>query len=245
MAIKSVLDRFCNLSELKVSFPKSKVFCSPNTNPELIKDINDVMCIPNTHTLGKYLGFPILHGRKSKAEYKFIEDKAKCKLAGWKASLLSMAGRTTLVKSVLAAIPNYYMQTTALPVSICNSLDKMTRDFIWGSTTDHRKVHLVGWDTVTKPRNLGGLGIRRTAIANKVCLAKLNWNLAHDTKPWAQALKAKYQWGNRKSLETPYWFLCGEDLERVLRFLKLIPNGMLKMVRMSTSGKIYGIIVVP
>lgn len=90
------------------------------------------------------------------------------------------------------------MQTTALLVFTCHSLDKMSRDFIWGSTMDYRKVHFVGWDKVTKPRKLGGLSIRRTESANKVCLAKLNWNLAHDSKPWAQTLKAKYHWDKRK-----------------------------------------------
>lgn len=107
------MDKFCNLSGLKISLAKSKFFCSPYTNQALVTSISEEMGIPSTNNLGKYFGFPIFYGRKSKAEYNFIVEKAKLKLAGWKASLLLMAGRTTLVTSVLAAIPNYFMQTTS------------------------------------------------------------------------------------------------------------------------------------
>lgn len=53
------------------------------------------------------------------------------KLAGWKANVLSMAGRVTLVQSIRAAILVYTMQTCLLPVSLCNAMDKICRDFIW------------------------------------------------------------------------------------------------------------------
>lgn len=49
-----------------------------------------------------------------------------------------MAGRITLAKSVLLAIPNYFMGTVHLPISICREIEKITRNFIWGSSTsDH------------------------------------------------------------------------------------------------------------
>lgn len=81
------------------------------------------------------------------------------KLAGWKAKFLSFAGRTVLVKSVMSAIPNYVMPGEVLLIHLCEKLDKINRDFIWGPTREKRKVHQVGWDKIIKPKGEGGLGI--------------------------------------------------------------------------------------
>ena len=51
------------------------------------------------------------------------------KLAGWKAKFLSFAGRAVLIKSVMSAIPNYMMQGAALPVHVCEKLDKLIGTF--------------------------------------------------------------------------------------------------------------------
>ena len=46
------------------------------------------------------------------------------KLARWKTKFLSFAGRSVLVKSIMAAIPNYVMQGRVLLVHLCEKLDK-------------------------------------------------------------------------------------------------------------------------
>ena len=47
----------------------------------------------------------------------------KNKLAGWKANLLSLAGRTVLIQASSSAIPAYVMQCTQLPVRILDGID--------------------------------------------------------------------------------------------------------------------------
>ena len=39
-------------------------------------------------------------------------------------------GRVTLGKFVIVVLPTYTMQTTLLPVYVCDKLDRMNRDFI-------------------------------------------------------------------------------------------------------------------
>ena len=51
------------------------------------------------------------------------------------------------------------MQCHFLPAKVCDSVDKMMRDFIGGSTEERRRMHLVRWNTVTMPKDLGGLGL--------------------------------------------------------------------------------------
>ena len=54
----------------------------------------------------KYLGINFnLRGNRV-ADFQFLADKLHSKLEGWKANLLSQAGRTTLVNSVLQTLPS-------------------------------------------------------------------------------------------------------------------------------------------
>lgn len=85
---------------------------------ELASQISAVANILVTVDMGIYLGVPTLHSRVTKDTYQDLLDKIKSKLAGWKAKSLSMAGRITLAKHVLNAIPFYTMQTSRIPVSL-------------------------------------------------------------------------------------------------------------------------------
>lgn len=78
------------------------------------------------------------------------------KLARWKAKFLSFASRAVLVKSVMSTIPNHVMQGLALPVHLYEKLDKINRDFLWGPSIEKRRMHLVGWDKLVKPKEEGG-----------------------------------------------------------------------------------------
>ena len=69
----------------------------------------------------------------------------------------------------------------------------MMRDFIWGSTEERRRMHMVRWSIVTLPKELGGLGLYSMKHRNEAILAKLCWRLAHgEGKLWANMLLAKY-----------------------------------------------------
>ncbi|XP_030923186.1 uncharacterized protein LOC115950077 [Quercus lobata] len=60
-AIRDVLDFFCELSEQKISTKKSRVYFSPNVDPEKRTELGKILGFRSTPTLGKYLGFPIKH----------------------------------------------------------------------------------------------------------------------------------------------------------------------------------------
>lgn len=53
------------------------------------------------------------------------------RLSGWKAKLLSLAGRATLVNSVTSSIPTYTMLVTSLPAVVTEEIDKANRRFLW------------------------------------------------------------------------------------------------------------------
>lgn len=115
------------------------------------------------------------------------------KLATWKASTLSMAGRRILTQSSLASVPTYTMQSLAMPVSTCNDIDKVCRNFLWGHGDNSRKIHTINWNDVCRPREVGGLGLRKAQDFNLAFLSKMAWQVfTNQEKLWVKVMRDKY-----------------------------------------------------
>ncbi|CAN1153703.1 Putative ribonuclease H protein At1g65750 [Linum perenne] len=85
------------------------------------------------------------------------------------------------------------MQTTVLPIATCEKIDRKIWNFIWGSTEGVRKMHNVNWETVCKPKSLGGLGLRSARELNMAFLMKVVWNIiSRPDELWVKALSSKY-----------------------------------------------------
>ncbi|KAK2641326.1 hypothetical protein Ddye_023089 [Dipteronia dyeriana] len=154
------MDTFCDFSGQKVRFSKSTVFCSSNICDNHAKDLANVCGSPITKNLGNYLGIPLIHGHAIKNTYNEIFEKSQKRLASWKSISLSLAKRCTLIKAVVSALLVYAMQSIKLSSEICSKLDKRNRDFLWVSSAEKKKIHLVKWETVCLPKRKGGLGIK-------------------------------------------------------------------------------------
>ena len=157
--------------------------------------------IHSTHDLGKYLGMPVLQKRINKETFGEVLERVSSRLTGWKSKTLSFAGRVTLTKSVLSSIPVHTMSTIMLPQSTLDRLDRLARNFPWGSSSDRRKLHLVAWDKVCQQKNEGGLGIRRSKKMNKALIAKVGWRVMNNEHSlWAQVVRKKYSVGDLKDM---------------------------------------------
>ena len=190
--IRKVLERCCGASGQKVSLEKSLIFFSANVHWDLANSISTESGIRGTKELGKYLGMPVLQKRINKETFGEVIERVSSKLAGWKRRFLSLAGRITLTKSVLASIPVHTMSTIALPISTLDQLDKIARSFIWGSSEGNRKQHLVSWGKICKPKSEGGLGIRLAKEMNIALLAKLGWRLLNTQDGlWVKIMRKK------------------------------------------------------
>ncbi|KAL8139423.1 LOW QUALITY PROTEIN: hypothetical protein V2J09_005444 [Rumex salicifolius] len=201
--LRRVLENFCLASGQKVSLEKSKIFFSRNVSREKETLISNASGIASTRDLGKYLGMPILQKCLNKETFREILERVSSRLAGWKGRSLSLAGRLALTKSVLSAIPIHSMSSIMLPASTLASLDKVAHNFIWGSTTESRRQHLVAWNRVCRPKLEGGLGLRRAGVMNRALLGKLGWRVLKDkTSLWARVLREKYKIGD---VRDPLW----------------------------------------
>lgn len=119
---------------------------------------------------------PLSHGRSKRKDYEYVLEKVKRRLSGWKASCLSMAGGVTLAKYELCAQPIYPVIIVKLPLSIRDDLEKLEKAFLWGQKVKERKLHLVNWKQVQKPREFRGLEALIRAM-NEAYLIRLAWNL--------------------------------------------------------------------
>ncbi|KAG7591715.1 Zinc finger CCHC-type [Arabidopsis thaliana x Arabidopsis arenosa] len=201
--IRRVLENFCRASGQKVSLEKSKIYFSENVHRDLEKLISDESGIKSTKDLGKYLGMPVLQKRINKNTFGEVLERVSTRLSGWKGRMLSQAGRLTLTKAVLSSIPIHSMSTIALPKAILDGLDRISRGFLWGTTTEKRKQHLLSWKKVCRTKKEGGLGIKLARVMNKALVAKVAWRLLNDkTSLWARVLRSKYK---VKEVQDPSW----------------------------------------
>ena len=85
-------------------------------------------------------------------------------------------------------MPMYIFTCFKVPEAICNKMDAISRAFWWGHDLGEKKMHLVSWDKVCKPKREGGLGLRKFGLMNKSMLAKQLWRISQISKTF----KAKY-----------------------------------------------------
>ena len=131
-----------------------------------------------------------------------------------------------LMKSTSTPIPDYYMQCHALPIKTCSAIGKLNRDFLWGFTQEKRKLHLVNWNTVTLPKQYGGLGIFQMRTRNEGLLAKLCWRIANNPKAlWAKIFIKKYlssSFVGKKKNSSIIWAACKKGGPIFMQGLKWI-----------------------
>jgi len=77
------------------------------------------------------LGLPISDRKLIRGDLLTWIEKIVNKLSGWKASLLTLVGRTVLVRFVLTAIPIHLLVTIKVTKWFLRAVDKIRRGFLW------------------------------------------------------------------------------------------------------------------
>ncbi|KAK5811396.1 hypothetical protein PVK06_026726 [Gossypium arboreum] len=95
------------------------------------------------HNLGSYLGIPLFHKRVANSFLRFVVEKVKARLQRWEAKQLSLADTVTLAQSVILSILSYFMQSLRIPQELCNEIESIIRQFIWGSNGGDKQMALV------------------------------------------------------------------------------------------------------
>jgi hypothetical protein len=97
VVVLNILNHFCQLSGQQISQEKTSIMFSKNVSTQLREELVMMSGCNETPSLGKYLGVPLVG---------YLISQVKAKLSNWKAKQLSFAGRITLSKAVIEAVPN-------------------------------------------------------------------------------------------------------------------------------------------
>ena len=76
------------------------------------------------------------------------------KVASWKGRLLSHVARVVLIKMCLASIPIYLMSFIKFPKWAIKAINTQMANCLWDDLVDHRRYHLVNWETVSMCKDL-------------------------------------------------------------------------------------------
>ena len=95
-----------------------------------------------------YLGMPFGSLYKTASIWNLILERMEKKLLGWKRLYLSKGGKLTLLKSTLSSLSTYYISLFTIPKAVANRLERIQRNFLWGSSVECFKYPLVAWEKV-------------------------------------------------------------------------------------------------
>ncbi|XP_042486215.1 cytochrome P450 1A2-like [Macadamia integrifolia] len=71
-------------------------------------------------------------------------------------------------------------------------MERRMKNFIWAGEVDTSKPITVKWESVCKPKEEGGLGIRRLRDTNMAMLCKLVWRIKHEKSTTNSFLRARF-----------------------------------------------------
>lgn len=93
----------------------------------------------------------------------------------WTARDLSFAGRFQLIQSVIYSTISFWASIFVLPKQCFSALEQLCNAFQWRGNTSSARGVKVSWESVCRPKESGGLGLKRLAEWNTVLGLKLIW----------------------------------------------------------------------
>lgn len=188
--IRQVLDDFATYAGLDLNVAKSQIFFSKNCDR---MDISSILGVEEQSLPVRYLGLPLFSGMLKRDMCLPLLDKMRAKLDLWKGRLLSMAGRLELIISTLAAYNIFWSSSLPIPCSVTEEADRICKQFLWGDQEDKKRMHTVSWDMVCRPKNEGGLGIRKASDWVAAGVAKNLWNvISKKDSLWVRWIHGRY-----------------------------------------------------
>ena len=193
MGVKRVLQCFQILSGFKINFKKSSLYAFGNSKCHVSRWVELLGCTAD-HGPINYLGAVLGANPSSVRFWDPLLLKFSNKINSFEADKISLAGKSILLRAAIDSVPLYWFSLYKVPVTVANKLEQMRRAFLWGNKENGgNKLHLISWDKVCSPKELGGLGLSLISIRNLASLAKWVWKAYSERgSMWNEVLTRRY-----------------------------------------------------
>ena len=169
--LSALLDIFADCSGLQLNREKSEFTGFGLSQDEESQCSRALGTLMGTLPI-RYLGLPLSTGQIRGADWQSVVEKVEQRLEGWKARVLSKGGRLVLLKSVLSAIPTFYLSVFKIPTSIEQQISGLMQRFFWKGSKEGRGLASVAWDDICKPTGQGSIGVPHLKTMNVALLTK-------------------------------------------------------------------------
>jgi hypothetical protein len=185
VAIRDILTVFGEASGLKVNYSKSSATVIRGGELERVRTQSILGC-PLLNFPIKYLGLQLALRPLTRAQWQPALDKIIDFMPSWQRGLIAKQGRLILIKTVIAAKPIHQVLVEDAPVWMLEAIEKWQRSFFWaGKETANGGQCLVAWDSVCRPYEFGGLGVKNLRLQGVALRVRWEWLRRTDLgRPW-------------------------------------------------------------
>ncbi|XP_074351776.1 uncharacterized protein LOC141690920 [Apium graveolens] len=179
--------------EKKIDLPKA-------FDSDFVDWFDSTFAIPRGNIPVHFLGVPLISSQMCINDYMSLIEKITSRLNSWENLLLSLAGRTLLIKSVIHAIEAFWGNHFLLPMAVHANIQSHLSRFLWKGNINHKGGAKVSLTIVYLPREEGGLGLKNMVDWNRTqILIHLIRVIIHNKSLWPTwvnkiVLKNKHFW---------------------------------------------------
>ena len=155
LSLNQLLSVFEEQAGQRINHTKSQSLFSKNAFSRTIRETKDALRIQREVTSFDYLGTSLdLRCNHMNTWLNTIRG-VQNRIAGWRGSTLSPAGRKILIQSVTTAIPIYWLGHHIIPGKVLKQINGMNSNFFWSGTNTSQGLHLIARDKITRPTSEG------------------------------------------------------------------------------------------
>ncbi|KAL9676543.1 hypothetical protein QQ045_004757 [Rhodiola kirilowii] len=177
MRVKSILKEFEEISGQRINYSKSEYSVGNNVSPELARCLGSILGMKRVNRIEKYLGLPVCINGQNSSLWNYLEDRMWKRVNGWKEKMLSVAGKETLIKSVVQALPVYALTCFRMPKRIVDRWNIIVTSFWWNSAKEGRFIAWLEKGKLQKVKEEGGLGLKNFQLLNLALIIKQAWRV--------------------------------------------------------------------